>query len=101
MDLEWCRNPEKGLLRPDIVFFLDLDPNVAASRKDYGQERYERLDFQIKVRNVFQTLLQDESNVRFVSADRQIEAVHAELAKDSAEAIFSLADAPLQFNLWN
>jgi len=39
---------------------LDLDPEEAAKRGDYGTERYEKIEFQQTVRHIFQRL-KDES----------------------------------------
>ena len=39
LDWYWCRSPDVGLLCPDIVFYLSLAPEIAASRGDYGNER--------------------------------------------------------------
>ena len=47
MDLEWCRQPDRGLPRPDIVFFLDVSGEEAQKRGGYGEERYERKEFQV------------------------------------------------------
>ena len=59
MSFDWCREPEKGLLRPDHVFYLSVSPEVAAQRGDYGTERYEKKDFQSKVATIFEQLKDD------------------------------------------
>ncbi|KAJ3090776.1 hypothetical protein HK102_002735 [Quaeritorhiza haematococci] len=56
LDLNWCKSPDVGLLKPDVVVFLDLDPKEAAQRSDYGEERYEKVEFQTKVRENFWAL---------------------------------------------
>ncbi len=43
--------PDRGLPAPDAVLLLTLAPEVAAQRGEYGEERYERLDFQKAVRH--------------------------------------------------
>jgi dTMP kinase len=50
---EWCRAPEVGLPAPDLTLFLDVSPEVAATRGGYGQERYEKEEVQKGVRQVF------------------------------------------------
>jgi len=57
MDLEWCRQPDRGLPRPDIVFFLDVSGEEAQKRGGYGEERYERKEFQGKVRQNYEKLI--------------------------------------------
>ncbi|XP_076435713.1 thymidylate kinase-like [Babylonia areolata] len=54
--VQWCRQPEVGLLRPDQVFYLQVSSEVAAERGDFGTERYENRDFQTKVASIFQEL---------------------------------------------
>ncbi|XP_021771142.1 thymidylate kinase-like [Chenopodium quinoa] len=56
--------PEIGLLAPYMVLYLDISPEIKAypnifffinaERGGYGDERYERLDFQGKVREKYQ-----------------------------------------------
>uniref|UniRef100_A0A2N9IU48 Thymidylate kinase n=1 Tax=Fagus sylvatica TaxID=28930 RepID=A0A2N9IU48_FAGSY len=41
--IEWCKAPEIGLLAPDLVVYLDIQPEKAAERGGYGGERYEQL----------------------------------------------------------
>lgn len=53
LSYEWCRAPEIGLPAPDLTLFLDVSPEVAATRGGYGQERYEKEEVQKGVRQVF------------------------------------------------
>ncbi|KAK5137705.1 hypothetical protein LTR08_007276 [Meristemomyces frigidus] len=56
MDLEWCRQPEVGLPRPDVCLFLDLSAEEAAKRGGFGLERYEKKEMQDRVRELFAEL---------------------------------------------
>lgn len=56
---EWCQRPDIGLPLPDLTLFLDLDAKTAAARGGYGEERYEKLEFQTKVRNAFRRVSED------------------------------------------
>lgn len=49
LDKAWSRSPEVGLPKPDIVLFFDVDPLVAAARRGYGDEAFEKTDFQTRV----------------------------------------------------
>lgn len=60
MDLSWCKQPDVGLIKPDLVVFLDIDPNVAETRGEYGSERYENLEMQRRVRANY-SKLKDET----------------------------------------
>ena len=50
---EWCKMPDVGLPEPDLLFFMDIDPEQTKSRGNYGEEIYEKLDFQKKVYSNF------------------------------------------------
>ena len=56
--------PDRGLPAPDAVLLLTLAPEVAAQRGEYGEERYERLDFQRAVRDVAQGMPRVAERVR-------------------------------------
>jgi dTMP kinase len=40
LDLEWCKNPDRGLPAPDAIIYLDMPIEEAAKRGDFGEERY-------------------------------------------------------------
>ncbi|KEH16227.1 thymidylate kinase [Medicago truncatula] len=56
LDIDWCKSPENGLLAPDLVAYLDISPDKAAERGGYGDERYEKLEFQQKVAEHYKVL---------------------------------------------
>lgn len=58
-NLDWCREPEKGLPMPDAVVYLTLSPEEAARRSAFGGERYEQTDFQTRVSHNYQLLKED------------------------------------------
>ncbi|CAB4025580.1 thymidylate kinase-like isoform X1, partial [Paramuricea clavata] len=55
-DLQWCKAPDSGLIAPDVVLYLDMPLEEAAKRGQYGGERYEKLEFQKKVSNIYSKL---------------------------------------------
>lgn len=59
VSLEWCTAAEAGLPVPDMVIMIDIDPKLLLERKGFGEERYEKLDFQTKVRDAFLRLKDD------------------------------------------
>lgn len=59
MSLEWCKKSDAGLPRPDQVLFLDLQPEEAKRRGQFGAERYEKEEFQKRVYENFQLLKDD------------------------------------------
>jgi dTMP kinase len=73
MDFDWCKSPDVGLPLPDLVIYLDLDPKEAVSRGSYGEERYERLEFQQRVYEMYGRLADDGWVV--IDAKQPMEAV--------------------------
>lgn len=57
MKEDWCWEQERGLLKPDLVLFLQLPLEKAARRDGYGNEKYENYDFQKKVFNNYQKMM--------------------------------------------
>lgn len=53
LPLSWARAPERGLPRPDLVLFLDLDEEAAKARGGWGGEVYEKAEMQKRVRELF------------------------------------------------
>ena len=81
LGLEWARNPEVGLPKPDLVVFLDLEPEVQQKRAGWGEERYEEKDMQKRVREGFLALLEREEGkvMKAVNAGMTIDKVEQEL----------------------
>ncbi|XP_059962933.1 thymidylate kinase isoform X1 [Mesoplodon densirostris] len=59
--LDWCKQPDVGLPKPDLVVFLQLELAEAAARGEFGRERYESSPFQQRALQRFQQLLGDSS----------------------------------------
>lgn len=100
LDLEWCRNPDIGLLSPDLVLFLDLSIDEAEKRGGFGEERYEKRELQVKVRDEFMKLKDD--NWKFIDASQSKEKVQQDIwdTVQKARSLFKENAADLQFNLW-
>ena len=49
LDFQWCLNADRGLVKPDLVFYIDLDMDTIKERSGFGEERYEKTEFQEKV----------------------------------------------------
>ena len=52
MDVDWCKSCDKGLPAPDVIIYLDMPVEDAAKRGQFGEERYEKIEFQLTVRLV-------------------------------------------------
>ncbi|KAM3124447.1 thymidylate kinase [Candidozyma auris] len=54
---EWLYGPDRGLPKPDLTLFLTISLEELSSRKGYGEERYEQLEFQSNVKECFLKIL--------------------------------------------
>ena len=87
LDYEWCRAPDKGLPEPDMVLYMKVSAEVARKRGGYGDERYEKEEFQAKVGTQFHKLGIDEgSRWKVVNADRDF----SEISKDVLDLALSI-----------
>jgi len=75
LDLEWCKNPDRGLPNPDLVVYMEMPIEEASKRGQYGQERYENESFQRIVKQRYESL--KEPSWLIVNAGQSIEEVHS------------------------
>ncbi|KAG0031172.1 hypothetical protein BGZ81_001665 [Podila clonocystis] len=85
LDLTWCKNPDRGLVRPDLTLFLDLPTSEAEKRGGFGEERYEKRELQEKVRRVFHELKGKEWVM--VDARNSVQAMHEAILKTALDKI--------------
>lgn len=80
LSYEWCLNPDIGLPAPDVVFFLDVSPEVARKRGGFGEERYEKEELQAAVRRVFKQIGEDvQERWEVINANQSQSEVEEEL----------------------
>jgi dTMP kinase len=89
LDYEWCRSPDIGLPRPDLTIFLHLTPEEAAKRGGYGDERYENISMQRRVRESFTRIAQemDGSGWMNIDAGRDVEEVAEDCKRAALQAV--------------
>jgi len=86
MGFDWCSTSEGGLPKPDLVLFLELAVEDAQKRGDFGGERYEKVEFQQRVKSKFERIIADEkarnayTEWSIVDAKRDKETIHAQIA---------------------
>ncbi|XP_074046780.1 thymidylate kinase isoform X2 [Macrotis lagotis] len=98
--LDWCKQPDVGLPKPDLILFLHLSSLEAAKRGDFGNERYENNAFQEKALQRFYQLMKDDSlNWKTIDASQAIEDLHKEIYSLSEETIQKAQGMPLG-ELW-
>ncbi len=67
---------DAGLPAPDLIIFLKLSAAAAASRKGYGEERYENTKFQERVHQQYKALIQqDPAAWTIFSADEDMDVL--------------------------
>lgn len=55
--IEWCRDTERGLPKPDLVIYLELPAESQVGRSGYGEERFETTEFQECARRQYQHVM--------------------------------------------
>jgi len=58
-DLEWARQFDKGLIKPDLTIWLDGDARLLSTRPGYGMHHLENLPFQMRVQEAFEGLMEE------------------------------------------
>ena len=108
MNIEWCKSCDKGLPAPDVIIFLDINVDTASLRGQYGEERYEKIDFQRLVRDEFLRLkTEDESSSSgsgvlwyVIDATKSIDIIQREIQVIADETIARVKHTPIN-TLWN
>ncbi|CAH1110102.1 unnamed protein product [Psylliodes chrysocephalus] len=96
MSLDWCKCPESGLPKPDLVFLLTLEEQEMLKRPGFGNERYENKTFQRNVANMYETLCNEEDNWIKVNAAGSIDEVHSKLLQACLKGLEKFQTAPLK-----
>ncbi|KAJ1723036.1 hypothetical protein LPJ53_002608 [Coemansia erecta] len=99
LDFKWCKAPDVGLLAPDRVFFMDIHPDDAAKRDGFGDEIYEKREFQIEVRVKFFSMMDNTWSI--VDANRDKDEIHRQIMALTSKAFekHSEAESPIK-RLW-
>lgn len=99
MDFDWCKEPEVGLPKPDIVFLLAISEEMMLKRPGFGNERYENASMQKNAVDNYKKLI--DENWVVVDAEKDIETVHSKLMAHVLKTIITSAEKPvatLQFS---
>lgn len=98
LDFEWCKMPEKGLLKPDLVVYLTLTAEAMARRGGFGIERYETSEIQKNVKKIYERMI--ESPLwQVIDADKTENELTDELEHMIVKKINDTNDEPLS-TLW-
>ncbi|XP_055702788.1 uncharacterized protein LOC129801591 [Phlebotomus papatasi] len=97
LNLDWCRSPEAGLTKPDLVFLLTLPIEVIMLRGGFGNERYEKKHMQEKVIEMYK-LLKEEYWME-INADQPQDTLLNILYENSLKTIQEIGGKSLE-HLW-
>nr|XP_053644340.1 thymidylate kinase-like isoform X1 [Cherax quadricarinatus] len=83
MSLEWCKKSDTGLPKPDLVLYLDVSEKDVQKRGQFGAERYEKEEFQKRVRANYELLKDDTWRIidASLSIDKLQEVIKEEVLK--------------------
>ncbi len=102
LDFEWCKRCDDGLPKPDLVCFMDTKHTDIQSRECFGQERYERTEFQQIVYKNFNKLFDLNSpsdNCLILNAKDSRENIHEGILSRALDMKRKQKIEPLR-NLW-
>ncbi|CAH1645698.1 unnamed protein product [Spodoptera littoralis] len=97
LDLNWCKHPDVGLPKPDKVFFLTMPIDSIKQRNGFGNERYEVLNFQQKVSEIYTKLKED--NWHIVDASRSIDTIQEEMLQQTLNDVDLASNKKIE-KLW-
>lgn len=75
----WIYMADIGLPAPDHVFFMDIDPKIASTRRDYGKHKYENIQYQYEVQKNYYSYVQNNWSV--LDATLPVEQLHGIIKK--------------------
>lgn len=81
MKKEWCMNPDKGLVKPDAVFYMNLPPNYAQNRSEYGEEIYEKIEVQKKIYEHYEHFAKEDYWIN-IDATKDINDIHKRIIEE-------------------
>ena len=93
LDFNWCQSQDIGLPKPDCVIYLSLNPKDAAKRIGYGKEKYEEIDFQLKVEQNFYKL--HNSSWKIIDASLSIPDINTSMIGFVEKVIDECKSSPI------
>ncbi|XP_013107617.1 thymidylate kinase [Stomoxys calcitrans] len=101
MSKEWCMGPETGLPRPDLVFYLKTSIDALLDRGNFGEERYEREEFQQKVGKVFDDIYNSEKSYWYeIDASQPKEVIHSIIKEKALQVLKEVETTATRILKW-
>jgi dTMP kinase len=103
MSLEWCKQCDTGLPKPDLVCFMDTSASLELGSRDcFGMERYEKIDFLSIVYKNYQEMFkfgEAHENCFIVDAMQSIDSIHEKILEKVLVSIKKSEQQPIKV-LW-
>uniref|UniRef100_A0AC35TMA1 dTMP kinase n=1 Tax=Rhabditophanes sp. KR3021 TaxID=114890 RepID=A0AC35TMA1_9BILA len=100
LEKDWVVSVDEGLLAPDVIMFFDLSPASAGNRSGYGDEVFEKVEFQQRVYSVMKGLMEQkkDDNVSkiIINAERDIDSIFNDV-KTIATQIIEKEKEPFRY----
>lgn len=97
LDYEWSMASERGLIKPDAVFYLRTCTETLSDRGNYGEERYEKKEFQRKVSDAFNNIFEKEKTYwHDIDANLSIDNIHEIISKKTLQVVHDVNGKPLK-----
>ena len=81
---------KQNALKPDAVFIIDIDPRIAAIRitdRDGQPNEFEKLEDQIKIREIFGMLCNEDLSINVIDGNKTINDVNKDVATITVNGI--------------
>jgi dTMP kinase len=78
VSLEWLKRINEFVPKPDIAFYIDVPPEVALNRKRGVRSVFEKIEFQVKVRNIYLEFVRTKE-LNLINGNATINYVQEEL----------------------
>lgn len=77
----WCMNPDQGLIKPDVVFYLDVPPNYAQNRSEYGEEIYEKVEVQKRIYETYKNFSEEDYWIN-LDGTKNVDDIHQDVVNE-------------------
>lgn len=92
--LSWCKQPDKGLPSPDIVILLDVSNESQSLRHNWGDERFENTELQLRVASNYKKLIDKTWCV--INADDDKSVIHSQILHKVLNVINHIKNLPIE-----
>ncbi|XP_031844304.1 thymidylate kinase [Nomia melanderi] len=91
--LDWCKTPDQGLPRPDMVIYLKVSAKSQRIRSNWGEERFENAKIQETVASNYLTLM--DNTWAIIDADQDKTVIHSQILEKVLDTIKKVKDLPI------